>query len=62
MKRIQPIEEEFSDEKGFLSEIEILTKIRHRSIVKLFGFCSHPRCKFLVYDYIERKPSFRLGN
>jgi hypothetical protein len=32
----------------------VLTKIRHRSIGKLYGFCSHTRYKFLVYDYIER--------
>ncbi|CAN6222742.1 unnamed protein product [Urochloa humidicola] len=42
-----------SEGKRFLSEIEMLTKIRHRCIVKLYGFCSHPRYKFLVCDYIE---------
>jgi Leucine-rich repeat (LRR) protein len=54
VKRLHPTEGGVSDEKRFLSEIEVLTKIRHRSIVKLYGFCSHPRFKFLVYDYIER--------
>ncbi|XP_066380792.1 MDIS1-interacting receptor like kinase 2-like [Miscanthus floridulus] len=54
VKRLHPTEEGISDEKRFFSEIEVLTKIRHRSIVKLYGFCSHPRYKFLVYDYIER--------
>ncbi|CAL4992314.1 unnamed protein product [Urochloa decumbens] len=54
VKKLHPTEEGISDEKKFLSEIEVLTKIRHRSIVKLYGFCSHPRFKFLVYDYIER--------
>ncbi|CAL5079259.1 unnamed protein product [Urochloa decumbens] len=54
VKRLHQTEEETSDEKRFLSEVEVLTKIRHRSIVKLYGFCSHPRYKFLVYDYIER--------
>jgi hypothetical protein len=54
VKKLHPTEEGISDEKRFLSEIEVLTKIRHRSIVKLYGFCSHPRYKFLVYDYIER--------
>ncbi|CAL4951605.1 unnamed protein product [Urochloa decumbens] len=54
VKKLHPTEEGISDEKRFLSEIEVLTKIRHRSIVKLYGFCSHPRFKFLVYDYIER--------
>ncbi|XP_066395967.1 MDIS1-interacting receptor like kinase 2-like [Miscanthus floridulus] len=54
VKKFHPIEEGISDEKRFLSEIEVLIKIRHRSIVKFYGFCSHPRFKFLVYDYIER--------
>ncbi|CAN6180525.1 unnamed protein product [Urochloa humidicola] len=54
VKKIHPTEEEISDGKRFFGEIEVLTKIRHRSIVKLYGFCSHPRYKFLVYDYIER--------
>ncbi|KAM3400068.1 hypothetical protein ACQJBY_005136 [Aegilops geniculata] len=46
--------EEFRDEETFHAEIEVLTKIRHRCIVKLHGFCSHSQCKFLVYDLIER--------
>ena len=54
VKKLYPLEEEMGDEKRFLSEIEVLTKIRHRSIVKLYGFCSHPRYKFLVYEYIAR--------
>jgi len=54
VKKLHPYEEDMSDEKGFLSEIEVLTKIRHRSIVKMYGFCSHPRYKFVIYDYIER--------
>ncbi|RCV27598.1 hypothetical protein SETIT_5G336900v2 [Setaria italica] len=54
VKKLHQIEELMSDEKRFNSEIEVLTRIRHRSIVKLYGFCSHPRYKFLVYDYIDR--------
>ncbi|TKW31162.1 hypothetical protein SEVIR_2G086700v4 [Setaria viridis] len=41
VKKLHPIEEEMGDEKRFLCEIEVLTKIRHRCIVKL-------------YDYIDR--------
>ncbi|CAL5333718.1 unnamed protein product [Camellia sinensis] len=39
--------------KGFASEIHALTKIRHRNIVKLYGYCSHPRHSFLVYEFLE---------
>lgn len=53
VKMLHPTEE-VNDEKRFISEIEVLAKIRHRSIVKLYGFCSHPRYKFLVYNYIDR--------
>ncbi|XP_031504099.2 MDIS1-interacting receptor like kinase 2-like [Nymphaea colorata] len=39
---------------GFRNEIKALTEVRHRNIVKLYGFCKHPQCSFLVYEYIER--------
>jgi serine/threonine protein kinase len=55
VKKLHQTKEEISDEKSFLSEIEVLTTIRHRSIVKLYGYCSHPRYKFLVHDYIDRE-------
>ncbi|THU65553.1 hypothetical protein C4D60_Mb05t04860 [Musa balbisiana] len=42
------------DEQPFQTEIQTLTQIRHRNIVKLYGFCFSPRCKFLVYEYMER--------
>ncbi|ESR55287.1 hypothetical protein CICLE_v10023511mg [Citrus x clementina] len=38
----------------FVNEIKTLTELRHRSIVKFYGFCSHPRNSFLVYEYLER--------
>ncbi|KAL3733265.1 hypothetical protein ACJRO7_022742 [Eucalyptus globulus] len=43
-----------TDQKEFLNEIRALTEIRHRNIVKLVGFCSHPRHSFLVYEYFDR--------
>ncbi|KAI4313231.1 hypothetical protein L6164_026224 [Bauhinia variegata] len=36
----------------------MLTKVRHRNIVKLHGFCLHNRCMFLIYEYIERGSLF----
>uniref|UniRef100_A0A0E0LII3 non-specific serine/threonine protein kinase n=1 Tax=Oryza punctata TaxID=4537 RepID=A0A0E0LII3_ORYPU len=54
VKKLHPTEAEMTDEKRLLNEIEVLMKIRHRSIVKLYGYCSHPHYKFLVYDYIDR--------
>ncbi|KAL6644694.1 hypothetical protein ACP70R_016302 [Stipagrostis hirtigluma subsp. patula] len=45
---------EVVDEARFHREIEVMMKIRHRNIVKLYGFCSHGRFNFFVYEYIER--------
>ncbi|XXG61933.1 hypothetical protein AAC387_Pa05g0411 [Persea americana] len=55
VKKFHPLEEGITgDIKSFNSEIKALTEIRHRNIVKLYGFCSHERCMFLVYEYAER--------
>ncbi|KAF7836340.1 MDIS1-interacting receptor like kinase 2-like [Senna tora] len=41
--------------KSFENEIQALTKIRHRNIVKMYGFCSQGRMHtFLIYEYMER--------
>ncbi|KAK3219956.1 hypothetical protein Dsin_013926 [Dipteronia sinensis] len=45
---------EMGNQKDFFNEIRALTEIRHRNIVKLYGFCAHTRCSFLVYEYLER--------
>ncbi|CAA2983567.1 MDIS1-interacting receptor like kinase 2-like [Olea europaea subsp. europaea] len=38
---------------AFLSEIRALIEIRHRNIVKLYGFCSNDRNSLLVYEYLD---------
>ncbi|KAF8023467.1 hypothetical protein BT93_F0847 [Corymbia citriodora subsp. variegata] len=43
-----------TNQKEFHNEIRALTEIRHRNIVRLHGFCSHPQHSFLVYEYLER--------
>ncbi|KEH15981.1 LRR receptor-like kinase family protein [Medicago truncatula] len=45
---------ETSNLKAFASEIQALTEIRHRNIVKLYGYCSHPLHSFLVYEFLEK--------
>ncbi|KAF5933563.1 hypothetical protein HYC85_029734 [Camellia sinensis] len=45
-------------DKSFRNEVQMLTKVRHRNIVKLYGFCLHNRCMFLVYEYLERGSLF----
>ncbi|XP_042504826.1 MDIS1-interacting receptor like kinase 2-like [Macadamia integrifolia] len=38
----------------FRNEISALTKLRHRNIVKLYGFCSSAQHSLLVYEYFGR--------
>ncbi|KAI5017227.1 hypothetical protein ZWY2020_037605 [Hordeum vulgare] len=54
VKKLHQTKEELNDERRFHSEMEILSQIRQRSIVKMYGFCSHPTYKFLVYNYIQQ--------
>ena len=44
--------------KSFENEVQMLSIIQHRNIVKLHGFCLHNRCMFLVYKYMERGSLF----
>ncbi|KAK9205597.1 hypothetical protein WN943_015865 [Citrus x changshan-huyou] len=46
--------DQIADQKEFSTEVKALTEIRHRNIVKLYGFCSHARHSFLVYEFLER--------
>ncbi|KAJ9561072.1 hypothetical protein OSB04_006232 [Centaurea solstitialis] len=39
---------------SFVNEVTALTNIRHRNVVKLYGFCSHVRHSILIYAYLER--------
>ncbi|KAJ0967450.1 hypothetical protein J5N97_024367 [Dioscorea zingiberensis] len=53
VKKIQKIEDQAS-EQAFRNEIQALTQIRHRNIVRLYGFCSTNQFNFLAYEYMER--------
>ncbi|ESR55369.1 hypothetical protein CICLE_v10024387mg [Citrus x clementina] len=46
--------DQIADQKEFSTEVKALTEIQHRNIVKLYGFCSHARHSFLVYEFLER--------
>ncbi|KAG6392611.1 hypothetical protein SASPL_146835 [Salvia splendens] len=47
-------------DSSFRNEAMVLSQIRHRHIVKLFGFCLHKQSMFLIYDYMERGSLFRV--
>ncbi|KAF6141559.1 hypothetical protein GIB67_041036 [Kingdonia uniflora] len=40
--------------KAFLDEISALSEVRHRNIIRLYGFCSHARHSFIISEYLER--------
>ncbi|KAD7116509.1 hypothetical protein R6Q59_006735 [Mikania micrantha] len=40
--------------KEFFTEIAIIGNIHHVNLVKLKGFCTHVRDRFLVYEYMSR--------
>ncbi|KAH9680985.1 putative leucine-rich repeat receptor-like protein kinase [Citrus sinensis] len=48
-----PLPGEMTFQQEFLNEVKALTEIRHRNIVKFYGFCSHVRHSFIVYEYFE---------
>ncbi|XP_056170056.1 MDIS1-interacting receptor like kinase 2-like [Syzygium oleosum] len=59
LKKLHRLEaEDPSFDKSFRNEVKHLTEVRHRSIIKLHGFCLHRRCMFLVYEYMERGSLF----
>ncbi|THG18821.1 hypothetical protein TEA_001210 [Camellia sinensis var. sinensis] len=59
LKKLHRFEaEEPAFDKSFRNEAQMLTNIRHRNIVKLYGFCLHNRCMFLVFEYMERGSLF----
>ncbi|XP_031108409.1 MDIS1-interacting receptor like kinase 2-like [Ipomoea triloba] len=45
--------DESRDFKSFSNEIRTLSEVRHRNVVRLYGFCSHVRHSFLVYEYLK---------
>ncbi|KAF6153424.1 hypothetical protein GIB67_003614 [Kingdonia uniflora] len=55
VKKLHPLEDGVeSGSKAFLDEISVLSEVRHRNIVRLYGFCSHARHSFIISEYLER--------
>jgi hypothetical protein len=54
VKKLASDREGSSIENSFQAEILTLGKIRHRNIVKLYGFCYHEGSNLLLYEYLAR--------
>ncbi|XP_058219532.1 MDIS1-interacting receptor like kinase 2-like [Rhododendron vialii] len=55
VKKLHTLQDgELANLSSFTTEIRALTEIRHRNIIRLYGFCSHPRHSLLVYEFLER--------
>lgn len=39
--------------KEFLTEIDVISKIEHENLVKLYGCCVEGNHRILVYNYLE---------
>uniref|UniRef100_A0A5B7B4G6 non-specific serine/threonine protein kinase n=1 Tax=Davidia involucrata TaxID=16924 RepID=A0A5B7B4G6_DAVIN len=51
IKRAQ--EGSLQGEKEFLTEIELLSRVHHRNLVSLFGYCDEEGEQMLVYEFIS---------
>ncbi|KAH7846816.1 hypothetical protein Vadar_018505 [Vaccinium darrowii] len=59
LKKLHQLEaEDPAFDHCFRNEVQMLTNVRHKNIVKLYGFCLHKRCMFLVYEYMEKGSLF----
>ncbi|KAL1804448.1 hypothetical protein ACET3Z_033095 [Daucus carota] len=59
LKKLHRLEaEEPAFDRSFRNEVHVLSNIRHKNIVKLFGFCLHNRSMFLIYELMEKGSLF----
>ncbi|CBI15576.3 unnamed protein product, partial [Vitis vinifera] len=49
VKKLYPSDIDTANQRDFFNVVRALTEIKHRNIVRLLGFCSHPRHFFLPH-------------
>lgn len=40
-------------DEDFIAEVEAMSRVRHRNLVKLLGYCTEGTYRMLVYEYVE---------
>nr|KYP69270.1 putative LRR receptor-like serine/threonine-protein kinase At4g08850 family [Cajanus cajan] len=61
LKKLHSFEAEvLAFEESFKNEVKVLSDIKHRHIVKLYGYCLHRRIMFLIYEYMEKGSLFSV--
>ncbi|KAK1383685.1 putative leucine-rich repeat receptor-like protein kinase [Heracleum sosnowskyi] len=59
VKKLHQLEaEDPAFRKSFRNEVQVLTNVMHKNIVRLYGFCLHNQCMFLIYEYMENGSLF----
>ncbi|KAG8055045.1 hypothetical protein GUJ93_ZPchr0001g31055 [Zizania palustris] len=48
------METSIDESKDFLPEVQTLSKVHHKNLVALIGYCQNKKCLALVYDFMPR--------
>uniref|UniRef100_A0A0E0JQ25 non-specific serine/threonine protein kinase n=1 Tax=Oryza punctata TaxID=4537 RepID=A0A0E0JQ25_ORYPU len=48
------VETSVAESKDFLPEVQTLSKVHHKNLVALVGYCQNKKCLALVYDFMPR--------
>lgn len=53
VKLLKRVDQDRDREREFISEVEILSRLHHRNLVKLIGICIEGRRRCLVYELVR---------
>ncbi|XVE97806.1 hypothetical protein REPUB_Repub03eG0050600 [Reevesia pubescens] len=52
---VKKLEDAYQIEEVFWAEVSTIGKIYHMNLVRMWGFCSEPRHRLLVYEYVQNQ-------